>query len=154
MPCNGDRGPLALRSASRARAVSNAFGLSVMTALIFGPCLSYAAMRARYRRTSFSDVSVPALNAASKSAIVATSKLIFSAHAGETATKTTIATSRRNARGIAENPSVLPMRRWEFLGGGLCMADGLRSMHPTATHTPTSDPIDSPMQQCTVDNFL
>ena len=37
MPCSGERGPLAFRSASSARAVSSAFGLSVMHRAQVGP---------------------------------------------------------------------------------------------------------------------
>ena len=40
MPCNGERGPLVLRSASIARAVSRAFGLTVITARSVGPLRS------------------------------------------------------------------------------------------------------------------
>src|SRR5882724_11263313 len=36
-PCSGERGPFALRSASRARASASAFLFSVMTVLSFGP---------------------------------------------------------------------------------------------------------------------
>src|ERR1035438_3090977 len=49
MPCKGPRGPLALRSASRAAAMDRASGLSSITELSAGPRLSMAAMRSRYR---------------------------------------------------------------------------------------------------------
>ncbi len=39
-PWIGDLGPFVLRSLSSARACSSAFGFSVMTALMLGPCLS------------------------------------------------------------------------------------------------------------------
>ncbi len=47
IPCNGPRTLPALRSASRALASASARGLSVMMALMPGPCLSYASMRVR-----------------------------------------------------------------------------------------------------------
>ena len=64
MPCSGDRFPFALRSASRARACSSAFGFSDRIALSFGPLSSYASMRARLSCTSRSLVNVPASIAA------------------------------------------------------------------------------------------
>ena len=76
MPCSGDRGPFVLRSASSARAVSSAFGLTVITACSDGPCRSKASIRARHIRTSVSAVSVPAVKAALRSAMVAASRSI------------------------------------------------------------------------------
>ena len=71
MPCSAERGPLALRSASSARAVSSALGFRVSTACSDGPLRSNASMRARQSCTSFSEVSVPAVIAALRSAMVA-----------------------------------------------------------------------------------
>jgi len=59
IPCSGPRGPLALRSRSRAAAIVSASGLSSITELIFGPALSIARIRARYVRTSACVVSAP-----------------------------------------------------------------------------------------------
>jgi hypothetical protein len=73
-PCSGPRAPLVRRSASSACASMTAFGFSRITALIAGPCLSYAAMRARYMFTSCSDVIVPEFRAASVSLMVASIK--------------------------------------------------------------------------------
>src|SRR5580692_8479657 len=83
MPWSGDLGPFALRSLSSALAVSNALGLRVMTALMAGPCLSYAAIRRRYIFTSFSEVRVPLSKAASMSAMVAPAKSTVVARAPE-----------------------------------------------------------------------
>ena len=47
MPCSGERGPLAVRSASSARAVASAASFSQRIALSAGPCWLYASMRAR-----------------------------------------------------------------------------------------------------------
>lgn len=65
--------PLARRSASRARVVSSAFGLTGIPARSVGPRRSYASMHARHRLTSRSEVRVPASKAALRSAIVAAS---------------------------------------------------------------------------------
>ena len=52
MPCIGPRGPLNLRSASRASAIESASGFNSMMLLIAGPFLSIASIRARYASTS------------------------------------------------------------------------------------------------------
>src|SRR5262245_25337932 len=101
MPCSGDRLPLALRSASSARACSIAFGLSIITACSDGPFRSKVSMRARHMRVSASDVNVPASNAALMSAIVAASNSIVFAAAEPSVTNTTIATAHtRRVRDI------------------------------------------------------
>ena len=68
-----------------------------MTALTFGPFLSYASMRLRYRPTSFSDESAFASIAALMSAIVAVdrSKLAASAAAGRSNSSETISMRAR-----------------------------------------------------------
>src|SRR3984893_8351485 len=52
MPWSGPRTPFALRSLLRSEAIDSASGLSSITDLIAGPCLSTSSMRSRYFRTS------------------------------------------------------------------------------------------------------
>jgi hypothetical protein len=99
-PWSFERGPLALRSASRARAISRALGLSVMTELIFGPAWSYASIRLRYMPTSFSDVSEPASIAAWMSPTLAVSRLNSAACASGTAARRASARGRIRVRDV------------------------------------------------------
>src|ERR1035438_9474861 len=73
-PCNGPRGPFALRSRSSASAIDNASGLSSITEFTFGPLLSSASIRARYHSATARAVNFRAANPCSRSASVASSK--------------------------------------------------------------------------------
>src|SRR5262249_46344091 len=79
MPCSGERGPLAFRSASSARACSSALLFSASTAWSDGPCRSYAWMRARQSRTSLSEVNAPLSKALLISAIVSAARQLAAA---------------------------------------------------------------------------
>src|SRR5579864_1409085 len=59
MPCNGPRGPLALRSRSSSAAIEGASGFISITALTAGPCLSISSIRAEYFSTSDCAVNRP-----------------------------------------------------------------------------------------------
>ena len=74
MPCSGPRGPLALRSLSRAAAMSIASGFTSRTALMAGPRLSTSSMRLRYFSVRESALNRPELMPACKSEIVASSR--------------------------------------------------------------------------------
>src|SRR6266851_4106814 len=73
MPCNGPRGPLALRSRSSESAIATASGLSSRTLLMAGPCLSISSMRAVYLSTSERAVNLPDFIPSCRSAIVISS---------------------------------------------------------------------------------
>src|SRR5512138_88771 len=114
MPCSGPRAPRRARSASRARASSSARGFRLMTERSVGPALSYASMRARYIDTNFSEVNVPALKAASRSAIVAVESSMPAANE-EPALHASSANIRRTNR-MARISTRIPLR--EVLGYG------------------------------------
>src|SRR6185503_11508005 len=59
MPCKGPRGPLSLRSRSRATAIRSASGFISMTEYSPGPFLSTSLMRSEYFSTSSRDVYLP-----------------------------------------------------------------------------------------------
>src|SRR5436190_17918360 len=73
MPCNGPRGPLALRSASSAAACASASGLVSSTERSPGPFLSSASMRCRYSAVIERDVYFPDAIPACSPATVASS---------------------------------------------------------------------------------
>src|SRR3989440_5998720 len=73
MPCNGPRGPLALRSASSAAACASASGFVSSTERSPGPFLSSASMRCRYTAVIARDVYFPDAIPACSSAMVVSS---------------------------------------------------------------------------------
>src|SRR5271165_5464205 len=73
MPCSGPRGPLALRSLSRASAIAGASGFISMIALTAGPRLSISSMRLVYFSTSDRAVNLPDFKPSCSSVIVISS---------------------------------------------------------------------------------
>ena len=71
--CSGPVSPSFANRLSSESAIASAFGFNVTSALMAGPCLSYAAIRARYFPTSAWQVSVFALNAACTAEMVVSS---------------------------------------------------------------------------------
>src|SRR5438270_9402648 len=114
MPCNGPRGPLALRSASSAVACASASGLVSSTERSPGPFLSSASMRCRYTTVIERDVYFPAAIPACSSAMVASSSSAAAAArltpgarrrigGPATATPPTVAYSRNVRRSIVRS---------------------------------------------------
>src|SRR5580692_4936115 len=73
IPCSGPRGPLALRSLSRASAIASASGFVSITLRISGPCASMASMRVRYFSAIDRAVCFPDFIPSCSSAIVTSS---------------------------------------------------------------------------------
>src|SRR3984957_9834590 len=73
IPCRGPRGPLALRSLSKASAIASASGFVSITLRISGPCASIASIRAKYFSAIDRAVCFPDFMPSCSSAIVTSS---------------------------------------------------------------------------------